>query len=67
MAGQDRGSGPAERRADPWSCLAGHGLWLVRQSADELAVITGPDGTEVTAVFAFPADGLPPDTRPQPG
>ena len=55
--------GPAEGRAEPWSCLEGHGLWLVRQSADELAVITGPDGTRVTAVFAFPADGPLPDTR----
>jgi anti-sigma regulatory factor (Ser/Thr protein kinase) len=43
--------------AVPWSVERGHGLWLVREVADRLHVISGPGGSLITAEFALP-DGL---------
>ena len=40
---------------EPWPYLPGHGLWLVRQTADRVTVVTGPAGSVVTAVFALAA------------
>jgi anti-sigma regulatory factor (Ser/Thr protein kinase) len=45
----------------PWPFQHGHGLWLVRQFADQMTVSQSPDGAEVTVVFTadqgtFPAD-----------
>lgn len=37
-----------------WSFEPGHGLWLVRNAADQVRVAAGLDGSEVTAVFALP-------------
>ena len=45
----------------PWSYEPGHGLWLVRQVADHINVVSGPAGSQVTAVFAFVAKA-PPET-----
>ncbi len=55
-AGPARAAGSAVTVAgtDPWPCRPGHGLWLVRQAADRVTVVTGPAGSEVTAVFALP-------------
>lgn len=36
----------------PWPFQRGHGLWLVRQVAEQMTVTYGPDGSEVTVVFA---------------
>lgn len=46
---------PAVTRAaaEPWPYEPGHGLWLVRQAADHVSVVTGPAGSEVTAVFVL--------------
>lgn len=36
-----------------WPVKRGHGLWLVRQAADHVDMVTGPGGSEVIAVFAI--------------
>jgi anti-sigma regulatory factor (Ser/Thr protein kinase) len=39
--------------ADRWPYLKGHGLWLVREVADQMSVFSGPGGTRATVVFAL--------------
>ena len=51
------GGAPPDGRADPWPYLCGHGLWLARKLADDIAVWTGPGGSRVTMVFALNPDG----------
>jgi anti-sigma regulatory factor (Ser/Thr protein kinase) len=47
---------PAAWRIDP-----GHGLWLIRQIADQTSVQPGPAGTVATIIFALgPPGKLPP-------
>jgi anti-sigma regulatory factor (Ser/Thr protein kinase) len=43
-----------------WPLRPGHGLWVVRQVADQVSVRRGPGGPVVTAAFALPAAGAPP-------
>jgi anti-sigma regulatory factor (Ser/Thr protein kinase) len=43
-----------------WPYRPGHGLWVVRQVADQMSVWRGPGGPAVTAAFALPAAGAPP-------
>ena len=43
-----------------WPLRPGHGLWVVRQVADQVSVWRGPGGPVVTAAFALPAAGAPP-------
>ena len=38
-----------------WQAVPGHGLWVVRQVADQLQVRSGPDGTRATVTFGLPA------------
>jgi anti-sigma regulatory factor (Ser/Thr protein kinase) len=49
---------PAGEGSDPaaqlWPYQPGHGLWLVRRAADQLTVITGPHGSQVTVSFTLP-------------
>jgi anti-sigma regulatory factor (Ser/Thr protein kinase) len=40
---------------EPWPCQPGHGLWLIRQAADQFTVSTGPRGSQVIVSFALPA------------
>jgi anti-sigma regulatory factor (Ser/Thr protein kinase) len=40
--------------ADPWPTTDGHGLWLVRQVADQLDLRSGPRGTRAVVTFAPP-------------
>lgn len=55
-------SGPADPGAaggssevmDPWPAEDGHGLWLVRQVADQLDLRSGPRGTRAIVAFALP-------------
>jgi anti-sigma regulatory factor (Ser/Thr protein kinase) len=62
----DAGQGSANGRARsptavtvrPWLFQPGHGLWLVRSLADELAVAPSPAGSQVTAVFALPGSAV---------
>jgi anti-sigma regulatory factor (Ser/Thr protein kinase) len=59
--GQPPGSKPDRQQhpigstvpAQPWPYQPGHGLWLVRQVADRISVVSGPAGSQVTAVFAL--------------
>ncbi len=46
----DTGPGPGD-----WPVRQGHGLWIVRQVADQLDISSGPAGSAVTAVFTSPA------------
>ena len=48
-----RPTGPSEA-ADPWPAADGHGLWLVRQVADQLDLRSGPRGTRAVVTFALP-------------
>jgi Histidine kinase-like ATPase domain len=41
---------------DPWPVRPGHGLWVVRQVADRMEVVSGPAGTRATAVFVLPSE-----------
>lgn len=36
-----------------WSVEEGHGLWLVREAADQVSVVFGPGRSEVTVMFAL--------------
>jgi anti-sigma regulatory factor (Ser/Thr protein kinase) len=53
-AGDARGRGPG---AQSWPVEVGHGIWLVRQIADLVSIISGPDGSEAIAVFTIPGTG----------
>lgn len=44
-------SGPGDV---PWPSPYGHGLWVIRQIADQLSIRSGPGGTTATASFALP-------------
>ena len=49
----DAASGAAEV-TDPWPAEDGHGLWLVRQVADQLNLRSGSRGTRALITFALP-------------
>ena len=53
LGGAGRPTGPSEA-ADPWPAANGHGLWLVRQVADQLDLRSGPRGTRAVVTFALP-------------
>ena len=38
----------------PWPSQHGHGLWFVRQVADQVSLHTGPNGTLAVASFTLP-------------
>jgi anti-sigma regulatory factor (Ser/Thr protein kinase) len=44
----DAGPGPAD-----WPVRPGHGLWILHQVAEQVAVSSGRDGSLVTAVFSL--------------
>jgi anti-sigma regulatory factor (Ser/Thr protein kinase) len=48
---------PAE--SGPWPYQRGHGLWLIREAADQLTVITGPHGSQVDVSFNLLGGPLP--------
>jgi anti-sigma regulatory factor (Ser/Thr protein kinase) len=54
-----RNNGPGGNAAESWPFSQGHGLWLARLAADEISVLSGPEGTCATVVFALPGDGPP--------
>jgi anti-sigma regulatory factor (Ser/Thr protein kinase) len=39
--------------AGPWPLRMGHGLWIVRAVADEVSTSSGPQGSEVIAMFVW--------------
>ena len=61
--GAPRAAGPGQ--AEPgdagWGVESGHGLWLIRQVADQTSLRTGPSGTFAAVSFTLGAPGrLPP-------
>jgi anti-sigma regulatory factor (Ser/Thr protein kinase) len=46
--------GDGANAADGWPYLKGHGLWLVRQVADQMSVFAGHGGTRAAVAFALP-------------
>ena len=57
------GKASAAPGAVPWPVEHGHGLWLVREAADQLRVTSGPRGSLVTALFTLPAAVTPSQAR----
>jgi anti-sigma regulatory factor (Ser/Thr protein kinase) len=54
LAGQAGENGNAGRNAAAqWPYQHGHGLWLVRLLADQMSIVSGPDGTRAAAQFAL--------------
>jgi anti-sigma regulatory factor (Ser/Thr protein kinase) len=55
------GTGPETTTASPqdapWPSQHGHGLWVVRQLADQVRLQSGPGGTIATASFTLPPPG----------
>ena len=47
-------SGAGTAAADSWPAEHGHGLWLIRQVADQTSLRTGPGGTVATVSFILP-------------
>jgi anti-anti-sigma factor len=59
--GGDPGTDTASRGGAPWRIEPGHGLWLVRQIADQTSLQAGPHGTTATVSFTLEPPGqLPP-------
>jgi anti-sigma regulatory factor (Ser/Thr protein kinase) len=57
-AGSDAPDGASEAEgsvavADPWPAADGHGLWLVRQVADQLDLRSGSGGTRAIVTFVL--------------
>jgi anti-sigma regulatory factor (Ser/Thr protein kinase) len=48
---------PAPRDPARWHCERGHGLWLVREVADEVSLRSGPGGTVATISFILRPPG----------
>jgi anti-sigma regulatory factor (Ser/Thr protein kinase) len=48
------GTQPAPVDEVLWPSQHGHGLWLIRQVADQVSVRSGPGGTVATASFTLP-------------
>jgi anti-sigma regulatory factor (Ser/Thr protein kinase) len=46
----------------PWPYREGHGLWLVREVADQFSIVPWRDGFQATAVFTLPATQAAPCT-----
>jgi anti-sigma regulatory factor (Ser/Thr protein kinase) len=44
----------AGARPVSWPVEHGHGLWLVRRTADQIQVATGPSGSAVCVIFLLP-------------
>jgi anti-sigma regulatory factor (Ser/Thr protein kinase) len=58
---QHQAGGPAAAVPAPaaWPVEHGHGLWLVRKTADQVQVTAGPAGSVVSMIFNLPAPALP--------
>jgi anti-sigma regulatory factor (Ser/Thr protein kinase) len=50
------GAGAREADGAPWPVVHGHGLWIVREIADDVRVERGNPGTIITARFAISPD-----------
>jgi len=60
----DDGAPPASGSPDgassrnSWQARPGHGLWVTRQVADQVAILSGPDGTRATVIFELTPGGF---------
>jgi anti-sigma regulatory factor (Ser/Thr protein kinase) len=56
LAGSATGAADGHRQtlARSMSSAPGHGLWLVRQVADRMSMVSGPGGTRVVVAFNLP-------------
>jgi anti-sigma regulatory factor (Ser/Thr protein kinase) len=60
----DDGAPPASGSPDgasglnSWQADPGHGLWVSRQVADQVEILSGPDGTRATVIFDLTPGGL---------
>lgn len=60
VAGQRQADTPPVAPAPAsWPVEHGHGLWLVRKTADQVQVTAGPSGSVVSMTFNLPAATLP--------
>jgi anti-sigma regulatory factor (Ser/Thr protein kinase) len=61
LAGQHQAGDPADDAPAPaaWPVEHGHGLWLVRRTADQVQLTAGPAGSVVSMTFNLPASTLP--------
>jgi len=61
LAGRPQAAGPADGAPAPgsWPVEHGHGLWLVRKTADQVQATAGPAGSVVSMTFNLPAATLP--------
>jgi anti-sigma regulatory factor (Ser/Thr protein kinase) len=61
LAGQSQAAGPVDGAPAPapWPVEHGHGLWLVRKTADQVQATAGPAGSVVSMTFNLPAATLP--------
>lgn len=60
LAGQREAGDPAGAPAPAaWPVEHGHGLWLVRKTADQVQVTAGPAGSVVSMTFNLPPATLP--------
>ncbi len=47
------GAGDHPTVAGPWPPMPGHGLWVAREVADQMEVVSGPEGTRAAVTFAL--------------
>jgi anti-sigma regulatory factor (Ser/Thr protein kinase) len=61
VAGRPQPDNPAGDAPAPtaWPVEHGHGLWLVRKTADQVQVMAGPAGSVVSMTFNLPTATLP--------
>ena len=59
--GTTAGTNTGTRDSAPWRIDPGHGLWLIRQVADQTSVQAGASGTVATVIFEL---GPPGERRP---
>jgi anti-sigma regulatory factor (Ser/Thr protein kinase) len=61
FGGRRQAGSSAVATAPPsWPVEHGHGLWLVRKTADQVQVTAGPSGSVVFMTFNLPAASMPP-------
>lgn len=55
----EHASGSSLTMMNAWLAMPGHGLWVVRQVADHMQVLSGPPGTQAMIAFNLPGGQAP--------